>query len=123
MRVDSNSYEANYALAMHHQQLKQDDKAMAIYRKLNILYPKIAEPFYNMGALYLSRDSLTKALEFFTMATEIDQVYAEAWFARGLVLEQQRKDDQAYRAYNQAATLRPGFKEAEEAADRLRPTK
>lgn len=121
VKIDTGSYEANYALAMHFQQRHLDKEAMEIYRKLNIMYPKIAEPFYNMGALYLSQDSLDRALQFFGMATQIDQVYAEAYYAKGAVLERMNKNKEAYQVYNQAASIKPGYTQAEKAAARLKP--
>jgi len=121
LKIDTASYEANYALAMHYQQARDDAKALDIYRKLNLMYPRVAEPFFNIGAIYMTMDSLNKALDFFKMATSVDQVYAEAYYAQGKVLEQMNKPKEAYAKYNQAATLKPKFQAAGDAAARLKP--
>jgi tetratricopeptide (TPR) repeat protein len=123
LRIDSASYEANYALAMHYQNHKEDDKALKQYEKTSAMFPKLAEPYYNQGAIYLTRDSLDKALSFFKLATEVDKIYAEAYYAMGVIKEMQDKKHEAYVLYSQAAAIKPKYKLAVDAASRLKPAK
>lgn len=123
LRIDSSSYEANYALAMHYQNKKQDDKALRQYEKISKMYPKIAEPYYNQGAIYLTRDSLNRAYSFFKLATEVDKIYAEAYYAMGAIKEMQGKRHEAYVLYEQATAIKPKYKEAAEAASRVQDAK
>lgn len=120
LRVDSVSYQAMYAMAMHHQNRNELKDAIQWYRKLNLTFPKLAQPYFNMGILHNEMDSLDKAIEFLTIATSLDKIYAEAYYAKGVVLEKQGKLTEAQKQYSQASTLSPKFIQAEQASQRLK---
>lgn len=120
LRVDSSSYQAMYALAMHYQNKNELKDAIHWYKKINLTYPKVAQPYFNLGVLYNELDSLDKSVEFFTIATSLDKIYAEAYYAKGVVLEKQGKLQEAQKQYSQASTLRPKFTQAAEANERLK---
>ena len=120
LRVDSTSYQAMYALAMHHQNKNELKDAIMWYKKLNLTYPKVAQPYFNLGVLYNEMDSLDRSLQFLTIATSLDKIYSEAYYAKGVVLEKQGKLAEAQKQYSQASTLRPKFTQAAEASERLK---
>lgn len=120
LKIDSTSYQALYAMAMHHQNLNHLDEAITWYKKMNLVFPKTAQPYFNIGVLYQEMDSLDKSLEFLTIATELDKIYAEAYYAKGIVLEKQGKLAEAQKQYSQASTISPKFVKAEQASQRLK---
>jgi tetratricopeptide (TPR) repeat protein len=120
MKVDTNSYTAIYALAMHYQNKNDRANAISWYKNMNLKYPKVPQPYFNIGVLYNEMDSLDKALEFLTIATSLDKIYSEAYYAKGVVLEKQGKLTEAQREYSQASTLNPKFTVAEQASNRLK---
>ena len=104
LKIDSTSYQALYAMAMHHQNLNHLDEAITWYKKMNLVFPKTAQPYFNIGVLYQEMDSLDKSLEFLTIATELDKIYAA----------------EAQKQYSQASTISPKFVKAEQASQRLK---
>ena len=120
MNVDTNSYSAIYALAMHYQNKNDLKNAIKWYKNMNIKYPKVPQPYFNIGVLYSEMDSLDKSLQFLDIATSLDKIYSEAYFAKGAVLEKQGKLEAAQKQYSQASTLNPKFTAAEQASARLK---
>jgi len=120
MNVDTNSYTAIYALAMHYQNKNDLKNAIKWYKNMNLKYPKVPQPYFNIGILYNEMDSLDKSLEFLSIATSLDKIYSEAYYAKGVVLEKQGKLEEAQKQYSQASTLNPKFTAAEKASNRLK---
>lgn len=119
LRLDSTSYPALYAVGMHYQNLNMRKEAIEAYKKINLLYPKLPEPYHNIAAMYIEQDSLDKALEFLDIAISVEMIYAEAYFAKGFIYEKKGELNEAWKNYSQAATLRPKFEKAHQAATRL----
>ncbi len=120
IRVDTNSYNAMYAMAMHYQHQNNRIKALEWFKKINQKYPKIPQPYFNMGILYNEIDSLDKAIESFDMAINLDKIYSEAYYAKAIVQEKQGNLKDAQRNYSQASTLNPKFTKAAQESDRLK---
>jgi len=120
MRVDTNSYTAIYAMAMHYQNKNDRIKAIEWFKKINLKYPKVPQPYFNIGVLYNELDSLDKAVEFLDIAINLDKIYSEAYFAKGVVQERQGKLKEAQRHYSQASSLNPKFTRAAEESERLK---
>ncbi|MBK8355876.1 MAG: hypothetical protein IPL13_11030, partial [Saprospiraceae bacterium] len=60
------------------------------YKKIEFGIPKDAQPYFNIGVLYREMDSLDKSLEFLTIATELDKIHAETYYAKGIVFRKTR---------------------------------
>lgn len=120
VRVDTNSYTALYALAMHYQNRNERYKALQAFKKINMKYPKVPQPYFNIGVLYNELDSLNQAIENFDMAINLDKIYSEAYYAKAVVQERQGNLVDAQRNYSQASTLDPKFTKAAEASERLK---
>ena len=120
IRLDSNKYEANYALAMHYQNNNEIKKAIKQYNKLILLDPQNAQPYYNLGCVYLYLDSIKKAFSDFNIAVLNAPANADCVYQRGLCWEMRGNKVEAAKDFQSAINLRSGFKEAVEALKRVK---
>jgi Tfp pilus assembly protein PilF len=70
--------------------------------------------------IYLELDSLSGAYNNFSIAIKTDPLFFKAFYYRGIAAEEQGNLTAAYEDYRQAAGMAPDFKEAVEAAARLK---
>jgi tetratricopeptide (TPR) repeat protein len=77
------------------------------------------EAYMEKGFLFFDTGKPAEALQVFTMATQVNPAYADAWYWKGKCQEQQLQKENAIKAYQQALTLDPGLKEAGAALQRL----
>ncbi len=120
MRIDTNSYSALYAMAMHFQNKNERPEAIQWLKKINQKHPNVPDPYLNIGILYNEMDSLQQALDYIDIAINLDKVYSNAYFVKGSVLERQGKLKEAQRNYSQASTLNPKFTKAAQESERLK---
>ena len=75
---------------------------------------------YNIGYINLVYLLDFKAAsECFTKAIEIDSLYAESWYNRGLSYEQLKEYQKAYEDYQKALKLKVNYDKAIEGLNRL----
>ena len=81
------------------------------------------DAFFNSALIYIEKDSLDKALELLNITTEITAIYPKAYYYRGYIFERKKDYESARKNYQQAASMSPSYKEAQEAVDRLKKLK
>jgi tetratricopeptide (TPR) repeat protein len=123
IRLDSTNAAILHAKAHYLQTLNQPDEALAIYRQIGILDPHYKDAFFNSALIYIEKDSLDKALELLNITTEITAIYPKAYYYRGYIFERKKDYESARKNYQQAASMSPSYKEAQEAVDRLKKLK
>ncbi len=119
VRIDSQRYEGNYALAMYYQNNKDFKKAIKQYKKMIVLNPQEAQTFYNLGCVYFHLDSLEKAFSNFNIAVADAPTNADAHFMRGLCWELRKNKTEAAKDFQNALNLRSNFEDATNALKRV----
>lgn len=119
LKIDSSSYEAKYAIAMHHQEMKEYDKALELYRQFILNFPQDKEAYFNTGYIYLQIDSIEKATRSFERAIGVAPDYADAYYMRGLCAEVVKDFKNAKFFYQQTLNLNPEHKLASDGIQRL----
>jgi tetratricopeptide (TPR) repeat protein len=109
LAIDSLNLSVLYAKGMHFMNAKQDNEALAIFDKINVIAPlsadeffNRADPYFNIGIIYLEYDSLKKARDNFNIAVGIDQTMAKAYFYKALASEKMGDKKAALRDYKNA---------------------
>ena len=74
--------------------------------------PDDADAFYNLGTLYLRRNSPEEARRNLEQALQLRPNYAEAWNNLGMLAAQQGNNEEAVRSFQQALELRPSYSTA-----------
>src|SRR5207253_2662591 len=75
----------------------------AFAARLQLLAPRRAEAYYNLGRSYIAMGLRDKANASLTRAIELDAELAVAFFQRGILAYQDKRYDQALADFNQAA--------------------
>jgi len=95
-------------------QLNDDDNALKIFRKIEILDAKglAACRYNNLGNFYSSSEQLDNARHSYNRAIELNPNFAEAYNNRGVVQQLSGNLEQALSDYSMAIKLRPDNAEA-----------
>jgi tetratricopeptide (TPR) repeat protein len=120
IRIDSNKYEGNYALAMLYQQYNEHQKAITMYKKMIVQSPTEIQPIYNLGMIYYNTNNLEAAFTHFNLAIGVSPRSADAFYMRGLCWEKRNNKTQAIKDMEAALKLRPDFREALDAISKLK---
>ncbi len=78
--------------------------------------------FFTMGNLYDKKNDLTRAIEYWEKAVEIDSSYAEAQFNLGVGYFKMKKLDKARECWERVRTLRPDSETLQAAEEALKAT-
>lgn len=120
VRINPNSKEALYGLAIYYQDGDELQKAKETYRKLIIVDQQYKDAFYNLGYIYFNEDSLQKALKHFNMATNVDLDFVKAYYMRGLTFEIMGDTVNARKDYERTLALDSSFEMADVGLGRLK---
>jgi Flp pilus assembly protein TadD/peroxiredoxin len=71
--------------------------------------PEDADAYYNLGTLYLRRNSPEEAKHNLEQALKLRPNYPEAWNNLGMMAAQQGKNEEAIRSFQQSLELRPSY--------------
>ncbi|HTT19317.1 MAG TPA: FG-GAP-like repeat-containing protein [Candidatus Sulfotelmatobacter sp.] len=71
--------------------------------------PDDADAFYNLGTLYLRRDSPQEAKRNLERAVKLRPTYAEAWNNLGMLAAQQGNNEEAIANFRRSLELRPAY--------------
>jgi tetratricopeptide (TPR) repeat protein len=71
--------------------------------------PEDADAFYNLGTLYLRRNSPEEAKRNLEQALKLRPNFPEAWNNLGMLAAQQGKNEEAIHSFQQSLTLRPSY--------------
>jgi tetratricopeptide (TPR) repeat protein len=120
IRINSKSTEAMYAKAKFFQDFSKFKEAKELYAKILAYEPTHLNALYNTGAIILGEEKNPKtAEEYFSKAIEVSPSYTEAFFAKGVCLEQQKKKADAIIMYKAALKIKPDFEPAINALNKL----
>jgi len=90
--------------------LKEAEQA---FQQVVAANPEDADAFYNLGTLYLRRNSPEEAKRNLEQALQLRPNYAEAWNNLGMLAAQQGKNDEAIRSFQRSLELRPSYSTAQ----------
>ena len=71
--------------------------------------PDDPQAFYNLGTLYLRRNSLTEARQYLEQTVKLRPNYPEAWNNLGMLAAQAGNTEEAIRDFQQSLQLRPNY--------------
>ena len=120
IRIDSNSMEARHAIADYYSEMGDLKKAVATYKDIINRDKSYQDAYLNLGLIYLDMDSLPQAKFHFDLALKADPLFIKAFYYRGVAEEKMGDKTAALQDYDMAARNAPGFKEAQDAVDRLK---
>lgn len=111
--------DALHAKAQYLQDQNDLKGAISLYKSINVIDPQYEEAYYNTGLLYLDLDSIPQAYQAFNIAIDVNPVFVQAYYFRGVAAEMQGKKDLAKADYEQALKLAPDYEAAQEALKQL----
>jgi tetratricopeptide (TPR) repeat protein len=85
------------------------EQAAASFEQVIAAKPQEPEAYYNLGTLYLRKNSLADARTYLEQSVKLRPDYPEAWNNLGMVEGQEGKSDEAIRNFKQSLLLRPGY--------------
>jgi tetratricopeptide (TPR) repeat protein len=107
LRVDRNSFPANYFLALTCGQRGQHRKAAELLGRAIALNPNMPEAHYNRGNALLELEQVEEAERCFARAVALKPGYAAAWHSRSTALEDLKRFDEALASCDMAVALTP----------------
>jgi Flp pilus assembly protein TadD/peroxiredoxin len=85
------------------------DQAAQSFQQVIAAKPDDADAYYNLGTLYLRRNSLQEARPYLEQTVKLRPNYPEAWNNLGMIAAQGGNDDEAIRDFQQSLELRPSY--------------
>ncbi len=85
------------------------DEAARSFQQVIAKNPDDPDAHYNLGTLYLRRNSFVQAQRSLEDAVRLRPDYPEAWNNLGMLAAQQGKDDEAIRDFQRSLQLRPSY--------------
>jgi tetratricopeptide (TPR) repeat protein len=89
------------------------EEALEGYQAVLAQKPELAEAFFNMGLIFLGRQSgPPEAIRYFQKAVDLNPTWAEAHFNLARAYEQAEMGEEAVGAYERALAIQPNYYEA-----------
>jgi Flp pilus assembly protein TadD/peroxiredoxin len=85
------------------------EQAAASFKQVIEAKPQDPEAYYNLGTLYLRKNSLHEARQYLEQTLKLRANYPEAWNNLGMVAAQEGQTDEAIRNFKQSVLLRPTY--------------
>jgi Flp pilus assembly protein TadD/peroxiredoxin len=85
------------------------EQAAASFKQVIAAKPQDPEAYYNLGTLYLRRNSFHDARQYLEQTVKLRPNYPEAWNNLGMVAAQEGQTDEAVRNFKQSLLLRPTY--------------
>jgi len=85
------------------------DEAAQSFKQVIAAKPSDPEAYYNLGTLYLRRNSPQEARQYLEQAVNFRANYPEAWNNLGMLAAQQGNPEEAIRNFEQSLQLRPAY--------------
>lgn len=125
LRIDSTSYEALKGMAaFYHQNYTETnglkEKTKAAYERVILHHPQEVDASFDYGLFYMEEKEFEKALYFFDIATKYDPQFGDAYYFKGMALEELGRKEEAIRSYEDAVNNNNRFGRAEKALERLK---
>lgn len=120
LRIQPKNTQSLYNLGLFYQQHGEPDKAIETYRELLEIDPAYVFASYNIGYIYLIlKNNPKEAISWFENAIKRNPGYKEAYYMKGLCLEDLRKKNEATEAYKQCLSIDPDFQLAKDALSKI----
>lgn len=94
-----------YAKGMYYTDNKMDNEAIETFKKIHTIDREYADPYVNIGLIYLEYDSLKQAYNNFNIAAEVEPTMAKAFYYRALTTEKLGNINAAIEDYKNARNL------------------
>jgi Tfp pilus assembly protein PilF/peroxiredoxin len=85
------------------------DQAEQSFKQVIAATPDDPDAYYNLGTLYLRRNSPREAREYLERTVKLRPNYPEAWNNLGMIAAQEGNNDEAIRDFQQSLELRPSY--------------
>jgi len=85
------------------------EQAAASFQQVIALKPQDPEAYYNLGTLFLRKNSFPEARQFLEQTLKLRSDYPEAWNNLGMLAAQEGHTDEAIRNFKQSLALRPAY--------------
>ena len=120
LRIDPNNIDAVEAKAMHLYNVGKLNESIASYKSIQKIDRTYADPFYNIGLIYMELDSVPQAHDHFNIAVELDPTFKMAYYGRGLCAESKGDFKSARNDYEQVLNMDPNFLRAQKSLEELK---
>ncbi len=94
-----------YAKGMNYTDRKMDNEAIETFKKIHTIDREYADPYVNVGLIFLEYDSLKQAYNNFNIAAEVEPTMAKAFYYRALTAEKLGNINAAIEDYKNARNL------------------
>jgi Flp pilus assembly protein TadD/peroxiredoxin len=85
------------------------EQAAAAFQQVIAAKPNEPEAYYNLGTLYLRKNSFAQARQYLEQSVKLRPNYPEAWNNLGMIAAQQGQVDDAVRNFTQSLNHRPDY--------------
>lgn len=114
-RVEPDNPNVWHSLAFYLQNNNDDEGAIKIYRKINLIDKNYTDAYLNAGIVLLSNDKLDEAMEQFEILAKIQPQNHFAYYYRGLIHEQQGNIAAAKSDFQTSINLKADYSDAKKA--------
>lgn len=94
-----------YAKGMYYTNNKMDNEAIETFKQIHTIDREYADPYVNIGLIYLEYDSVKQAYNNFNIAAEVEPTFAKAFYYRALSAEKLGNINAAIEDYKNARNL------------------
>ncbi len=119
INIDPENVSAWHSKAFYLQNNGKDKEAIAIYKKINHIDKSYLDAYLNAGILYMTIDSLDKAMEQFNIMASIKPQNHLPYYYRGLIYDARGDTEAARTEFQNSVNLNSEFSKAKEAIIKL----
>jgi tetratricopeptide (TPR) repeat protein len=121
LTLNPKSTDAQYGIAMSHQENKKYDLAMQAYRDLLVIDPNYYFAYFNQAYIkQFYQNDIDSANIFYRKSLDLEPESVKSWHNLGLVYLSQNRPDDARRAFNKALEYNPNFALSREQIEKFR---
>jgi Tfp pilus assembly protein PilF len=117
--IDSLDFNAMMAKAFYFQTKNQISEAISEYKKILSHDPRYEFALFNLGLLYLDKDSLDQANAHFNIVIKEAPTFFKAYYYRGFIAEKRGDQVEALKNYKQSLEFNSSYDKALEGVKRL----
>ncbi len=117
--IDSLDFNAMMAKAYYFQTKNQLNEAIAEYKKILSHDPRYEVALFNLGLMYLDKDSIDQAQRHFDIVIKESPTFFKAYYYLGFIAERKGEKEIALKNYKQALEFNSGYDKALEGVKRL----
>lgn len=118
-RVEPDNPNVWHSLAFYLQNNGDDEGAVKVYRKINLIDKNYTDAYLNSGIVLLSNKKLAEAKEQFEILAKIQPENHFAYYYRGLIHEQEGNFAAAKSDYQTSLNLKSDYRDAQKALDNI----